>query len=299
MNFKMRKLLALVCFVLLLPQVTLAKRKFVSPDFVAQIADLERKEGGRIGVAALNTEDGQRLEYRDDERFAMCSTFKFLLVAAVLARVDADQEELDRYIRYSSLDMLDYAPITKNNFRKRRMTVGDLSAAAIEHSDNTAANLLLNSIEGPKGLTNYMRSLGDTVTRLDRNEPTLNSNIDGDVRDTTTPFAMVESMYKLLIGDALSPKSRELITNMLLGNATGKHKLRAGINPEWKVGDKTGSGENGASNDVAIVFPTDKKPFLVAVFYTGSNNSTDKKNEIIAEIGRIVSTSFYPNKTKK
>jgi beta-lactamase class A len=293
MSFKMKKLLALVCFVLLLPHVALAKKKFISPEFATQIGELERKEGGRIGVAALNTENGQRLEYRADDRFAMCSTFKLLLVAAVLARVDADVEELDRYIRYSAPDMLDHSPITKNNFRKRRMTVGDLSSAAIQYTDNTAANLLLNSIDGPKGFTNYMRALGDKVTRLDRNETTLNTNIEGDDRDTTTPSAMVDSMYKVLIGDALSPKSRELLINMLLGSTTGSAKLRAGINPEWKVGDKTGSGENGASNDIAIVFPPNKKPFLVAVYYTGSDNSIDKKNEVIAEIGRIVSATFY------
>jgi beta-lactamase class A len=271
----------------------MAKDKFISPEFATKIAELERKEGGRIGVAALNTQTGQHLEYRADERFAMCSTFKLLLVAAVLSRVDANQESLERFIVYNPSDMQSYAPITKKHLKKRKMSVADLSAAVIQYSDNTAANLLLQSIGGPEEFTNYMRAVGDNTTRLDRNEPELNSNIPGDIRDTTTPYAMLETMQKLLVGDALSQKSRQYLIELLLGNTTGGSKLRAGINSAWKVGDKTGCGENGASNDVAIVWPPNNKPFLITVYYSGSGHSQEKQSAVIAEIGRIISTAFY------
>lgn len=262
--------------------------------FVSQIKALEQKEGGRIGVAAVNLENNQRLEYRASERFAMCSTFKLLLVAVVLSRVDAGKEKLNKLVDFTQSDIQEYAPIAKEHLKEGKMSIAELNAATIQYSDNTAANLLLQTIGGPKEFTRYIRSLGDKVTRLDRNEPTLNSNLPNDPRDTTTPSAMVETMRKLLTGDALSLESKEQLNAWLIGNTTGDKKIRAGMNPAWKIGDKTGSGENGASNDVAIVWLTNKKPFLIAVYYTGADSSADKKSEVIAQVGRIVKTIFYP-----
>lgn len=261
-------------------------------DFSTQIKALEQKNGGKIGVAALNTVNNQRLNYRADERFAMCSTFKMLLVASVLAHVDAGNESLGRILVYTASDILEHAPITKKYLQDGKMSIADLSAATIQYSDNTAANLLFQIVGGPEGLTNYIRSLGDKVTRFDRIEPNLNTNIANDEKDTTTPSAMISITHKLLIEDALSPISKKQLISWLVGNTTGDTKLRAGMPLEWKVGDKTGSGENGASNDVAIVWPTDSKPFLIAVYYTGSSISTEEKNAVIAEVGRIVSAAF-------
>jgi len=285
----MRKLF--ICLMIFLPLSAFAE---TAPDFTLQMKALEQMEGGRIGVAAVNLENGQRLAYRAHERFAMCSTFKFPLVAAVLSRVDAGKEQLNRTIEFGQADILEYAPITRQHLEDGTMNVAELSAAAIQYSDNTAANLLLQSIGGPKELTRYLRSVGDKATRLDRTEPTLNSNLLNDPRDTTTPSAMVDTMEKLLVGGALSEQSKEQINTWLVGNTTGDKKLRAGMNPDWKIGDKTGSGDNGASNDVAIVWPTGKKPFLIAVYYTGANSSADKKSEVIAEVGRIISAIYYP-----
>jgi beta-lactamase class A len=152
----------------------------------------------------------------------------------------------------------------------------------------------LADMGGPEALTRYVRSLGDTVTRLDRFEPALNSNLPDDSRDTTTPSAMLKVMQKILVDDALSPESKDQLNAWLIGNTTGDKKLRAGVNPTWKIGDKTGSGKNGASNDVAIIWPTGKEPFLIAVYYTGSKTSMDKQSEVIAEVGRLVSATFYP-----
>lgn len=266
----------------------------VTSEFVSQVKFLEQKEGGRLGVAVINLENGQTLAYRADEHFAMCSTFKLLLVAAILSRVDASEEKLDRSIAFNQADLLEYAPITRQHLEDGSMSVAELSAATIQYSDNTAANLLLQSIGGPEAFTHYVRSLGDEITRLDRDEPAMNSNLPDDLRDTTTPLAMVKNMQRILTGNALSEPSKDQLNTWLIGNTTGDKRLRAGMNPAWKIGDKTGSGENGASNDIAIVWPTDKKPFLIAVYYTGANSSADKKSEVIAEVGRIVSATLYP-----
>jgi len=284
----------LIVIIMFFPLTAFAENMSMSSDFVSHIEALEQKEGGRIGVAAINMANGERLEYRSSERFALCSTFKLPLVAAVLSRIDEGKEKLNRLITFSQIDILEYAPITKEHLGNGKMSIAELGAAAIQYSDNTAANLLLQSIGGPEAFIRYVRSLGDKVTRLDRTEPTLNTNLPDDPCDTTTPSAMRNTMQKLLVGNALSPQSREQLNAWLIGNTTGGKKLRAGMNPIWKIGDKTGSGKNGASSDIAIVWPTNKKPFLITVYYTGAESSVDKQSEVIAEVGRLVSTTFYP-----
>ncbi len=187
-------------------------------DSAARIAAIEARIGGRIGVTALDTGNSRRLDYRQDERFPMCSTFKFLAVAAVLKRVDEKQEKLERFVPYGAKEILEYAPVTKEHLKDGGMTLDALCVAAIEQSDNTAGNLLLNAIGGPAGLTNFVRTLGDRVTRLDRIEPELNSAIPGDERDTTTPAAICSDMRRLLLGDALSETSRRQLEDWLQRN---------------------------------------------------------------------------------
>jgi beta-lactamase class A len=220
---------------------------------VASIARIEQALGGRLGVAVLDTGGGRRLEYHAGDRFPICSTFKFLAAAAVLQKVDKKELQLDRKISYGPADLLEWAPITKQHVQEGSMILDALCAAAIEYSDNTAGNLLLQTIGGPPGLTEFVRSLADSVTRLDRNEPTLNTAIKGDERDTTSPASMLTDLKTLLLGDTLSAASRQQLEVWLVKNTTGDKRLRAGLPATWQVGDKTGTGENGARGDIAIV----------------------------------------------
>lgn len=223
----------------------------------------------------------------------MCSTFKFLLVSEILSRVDRNGEALDRFVRYTAADLLEYAPITKNQVREGGMTIRALCAAAMAYSDNTAANLLLNVIGGPGQLTQYVRSLGDSVTRLDRNEPSLNTAISGDDRDTTSPSAMLGDMKKLLVEEnQLSAASRRQLTEWLTGNTTGLHSLRARLPTTWRVGDKTGSGKNGATNDVLIGWPPNRAPLLITAYFVESIASSEDRYAALAEVGRIVADEF-------
>ncbi|HEU5313598.1 MAG TPA: class A beta-lactamase, partial [Candidatus Udaeobacter sp.] len=214
---------------------------------------------------ALDTGNSKRIDYRPEQRFPMCSTFKFLAAAAVLKRVDEKQEKLERFVPYDAKDILEYAPVTKEHLKEGGMTLRALCAAAIEQSDNTAGNLLLDAIGGPAGLTNFVRSLGDRVTRLDRIEPELNSAIPDDERDTTTPEAICSDMQTLLLGDALSQASRLQLEDWLQRNETGGPMIRARVPKTWIVGDKTGRGSNGAMNDIAILRPPDRAPILLAI----------------------------------
>jgi beta-lactamase class A len=172
------------------------------------------------------------------------------------------------------------------------MTVRDLCAAAIEYSDNTAANLLLRTIGGPPKLTAYVRGLGDPVTRLDRTEPSLNSAVEGDQRDTTTPGAMVSNLEVLLLGKRLSGASRNQLSGWLEANTTGAKRIRAGLPPDWRVGDKTGTGENGAAGDIAIVRPPERAPILIAIYLVGSTSSADQLNGAIAGVASVIAKSL-------
>jgi beta-lactamase class A len=279
--------LALDCSVLLAESVS-PREKSAS----AYIAEIEERTGARIGVSALDTGSGKRLDHRSAERFPMCSTFKFLAAAAVLKRVDNGQERLDRFISYGPKDILEYAPVTKAHLNDGGMTLGALCAAAIEQSDNTAGNLLLDVIGGPEGLTNFARIIGDEKTRLDRKEPELNSAIPGDERDTTTTAGMCSDLQRLLLGNVLSESSRHQLEDWLRHNETGALMIRAGVPKTWSVGDKTGRGTNGATNDIAIIRPPGRAPILVAIYSIGSTSSADDRAATVAEAARIIVEFF-------
>ena len=261
-------------------------------DAATRIAAVEARIGGRIGVAALDTGNTKHVEHRADERFPMCSTFKFLAAAAVMKRVDEKKEKLERFVPYGAKEILEYAPVTKEHLKDGGMTLGALCAAAIEQSDNTAGNLLLDAIGGPSGLTNFVRSLGDRLTRLDRIEPELNSAIPGDERDTTTPAAICSDIQRLLLGDALSEASRRQLEDWLQRNETGGPMIRAGVPKNWILGDKTGRGSNGATNDIAIMRPPDRAPILLAIYSVGSTATPTDRAAAVAEVAKIVAESF-------
>ena len=251
----------------------------------AGFKEIEARTGGRLGLWAAR--DGAApVAWRADERFLMCSTFKFLAVAAVLAKVDKGAERLDRRIAYGRGDLLDYAPVTKAHVDQGGMGMGDLCAAAIELSDNTAANLILASLGGPQGVTGYVRSLGDTITRLDRIEPELNQAPPGDPRDSTTPASMASLWRKILMGGALSTTSRGRMMDWLAACQTGVARLPAVTPPGWRIGHKTGSGRT-TIGDIAILTPPQGAPVLIAAYFEGVGLADARRDSAIADAGRL------------
>jgi beta-lactamase class A len=242
---------------------------------------------GRLGVSIFDVQAQEPFNHNGDARFPMCSTFKFLAAAAVLKRVDDEKEQLGRLIPVAEGDVVPgsshiKAPVPGG------LTMADLCEAAMIYSDNTAGNLILASLGGPQAIGAFARTLGDTMTRLDRNEPTLNESIPGDPRDTTTPNAMLRSMQTLLIGEMLSEASKKQLTQWLIGNKTGDTRLRAGLPVGWRIGDKTGTGERGSTNDIAIVWPPNHAPILVAVYLTETAAPAEKRNAVHADIARAI-----------
>jgi len=256
-----------------------------------QLRTLERRSRGRLGVCVLDAGGAKILAYRAGERFPMCSTFKVLLAAAVLAKADAGQAALDRKLPYGQKDLLEYAPLTRARAAEGALSLEDLCAASVQVSDNTAANLLLDAIGGPGAVTVFARSLGDPSTRLDRKEPELNDVPPGDPRDTTTPEAMARTLRELLAGSALSSASKARLQGWMATCTTGTHRLRAGFPPGWDVADKTGSGfeKSGTANDIAMVVPKGGRPMYVTAYLTGAKVDAQTRDAILAEVGRLVS----------
>jgi len=257
------------------------------------LADYERQSGGRIGLHAENLKSGKKIAWRAEERFVMCSTFKASLVACTLSRVDRGKEDLARSISYGPDDLQDfYAPVAKQNLAKGRMTVREMCEAAVELSDNACANLLLASIGGPAVLTDFWRSTGDAVSRLDHNEPVLNRSKPGDPHDTTTPIAMAGNLRRFLLGNVLSPEARGRLLNWMIACQTGANRLRGGLPVAWQIADKTGNNGVDAAGDIAMVWPAPGMSVVICAYTQGGTPSASQLESVFREIGRAVAQSL-------
>jgi beta-lactamase class A len=218
----------------------------------------------------------------------MCSTFKALAAGFVLARVDKGEENLQRRVSYGKDKLVDYSPLSEKHAGADGMTIAELCEAAVTVSDNTAANLLLESFGGPPVLTDWLRSIGDGTTRLDRTEPTLNEGRKDDPRDTTTPDAMLDTLGNLTLGSILTEASCDRLIAWLVASTTGKERLRAGLPQDWKIGDKTGTGPNGSLGDIAVIWPPDRGPIVAAVYIGEATVPVKELNPVFAEVGRMI-----------
>ncbi|MGU7852258.1 PEN family class A beta-lactamase, Bcc-type [Burkholderia orbicola] len=290
-------LLAAATAPLVLTVTACASRQGAAPDeatraaAAATLADLERDAGGRLGVCAIDTASGRVIEHRAGERFPFCSTFKAMLSAAVLAQSVERPGLLQQRVTYTKADLVNYSPVSEKHVGAG-MTVAALCEAAIQYSDNSAANLLMKLIGGPSAVTVYARSIGDDAFRLDRWETELNTALPGDPRDTTTPAAMAASLRVLTLGDALPAAQRAQLVAWLRGNKVGDKRIRAGVPAGWAVGDKTGTGDYGTTNDAGVIWPTSRAPIVLAVYYTQTRADARAKDDVIASVARIVAQTF-------
>ncbi|MBF6548160.1 class A beta-lactamase [Nocardia brasiliensis] len=256
-----------------------------------RLFELERKFDARLGVYALDTASGATIAHRADERFAFCSTFKGLAAAAVLQRNPLSH--LDTVVRYTDEDLTKNAAITPRHVATG-MTIRDLCDAAVRYSDGTAGNLLLRDIGGPAELTAYLRGLGDPVTRMDRIEPAITEATPGDPRDTSSPRALGTDYQRIVLGDALPEDKRAFLRDLLERNATGAGALRvrAGVPQGWKVADKTGTGEYGTLNDIAIVWPPDRAPLVLSLMSSKASADAEYDQALLAEAAAYVASTL-------
>ncbi|WP_433925112.1 class A beta-lactamase [Vreelandella sp. 21] len=257
-------------------------------NLLTEVDRIERQLDARVGFAAYDLETGQRWEYNADQLFAMSSTFKTLACAALLQRVDEGNEQLERRVKVSASDIVTYSPVTEAYADNREISLFELCEATMTTSDNTAANLILQAIGGPQAVTEFVRELGDSVTRLDRWETELNEAAPHDERDTSTPNAMVSNLEKLVVGNALSPQSKNQLREWLVNNEVADGLFRSQMPDEWVIGDRTGAGGFGSRSITAVIWPPEREPTIVAFYITETDASFEERNTAIAELGSVI-----------
>lgn len=249
---------------------------------------LEQQHNGQLGVALMNVGTGAVVSHRGDERFLFNSTGKVFIAAAALAQVDHGKESLDQRIEVKTSDLTGWTPVTEKQLGSPGMTIAELCQAAVAWSDNAAANLLIERLGGPTKVTAFLRGIGDTTTRLDRNEPTLNEHDhEGDERDTTTPLAMMQTLRALLLGEALTPSSRHQLAAWMIEGKTGDTRLRAGMPAGWLIGEKTGTNSVGNAADIGIAWPSNRGAVIAVAYVYLPEADKAQRDQVIAEIGRL------------
>lgn len=267
----------------------LAATAWADDALIATVKQVENRLQARVGVAVSDLSSGRAWRHNADQRFPLASTFKVLACGALLHKVDAGEERLDRVIHYGEKDLVTYSPETSQHV-DTGMSLGALCEAAITLSDNTAANLVLGRIDGPAGLTLFLRGIGDDNTRLDRRETELNEGTPGDPRDTTTPDAMVATLGELLFGDVLGEDARRQLLQWMKDDKVADAVLRAGIPGDWTIGDKTGTGGHGTRGIIAVMWPPGHGPVLAAIYLTETDATLARRNAALADIGKALAT---------
>lgn len=279
----MKRLIGMAAFILL----TLIPPAMAGspPAMTAFLQQQEKQLNARIGMAVVNAQGESVFGYRQDERFPLTSTFKTLACAALLERLQKDGGSLDQQVTIQPDELLDYAPITKNYLAPATLSLRTLCAAAVSYSDNTAGNRILAYLGGPQAITQFMRRLGDNVTRLDRTEPTLNEAMPGDARDTSSPKSMAAGLQKILTSNTLTPANRATLDSWMREDKVGDALLRATLPQGWSIADKTGAGGHGSRAIIAAVYPPQQAPFYVAIYITRTEATMQMTNTAIAQIG--------------
>jgi beta-lactamase class A len=267
---------------------SLAAWSAFAEDAPLALQSYERDSGGRIGLYAENLTTGTKIAWRADERRVMCSTFKASLAAFILARIDRGEDRLDDLVSYSAADLLDYAPVAKENVAKGAISVDEMCKAMVEYSDNTFANLLLARVGGPAALTGFWRATGDNISRLDHNEPELNFPPPGDPSNSTTPIAMAGTVRRVVLGEVLTPASRDRLIGWMVNCKTGANRLRAGLPKDWKIADKTGNNGVDAAGDIAVAWPRANVPVVICAYTQGGTPTKAQLETVFAAIGQMV-----------
>ncbi|MEV4711348.1 class A beta-lactamase [Micromonospora sp. NPDC049374] len=266
------------------PAPTVSTSTASAAPVAVDFAPLEREFDARLGVYAIDTGSGSTVTHRADERFAYASTFKALAAGAVLAATSTD--ELDQVVTYSRDDLVTYSPITERHV-DTGLSLRAVADAAVRYSDNTAGNLLLKQLGGPAGFKQALRDLGDEVTEPVRWETELNAYVPGERRDTSTPRALATTLRAYAVDDVLYPEDRAVLVDWLKRNTTGDKTIRAGVPDGWAVGDKTGSADHGTRNDIAVIWPPDRAPIVLAVLSDRAEPDAERDDALLARAAEL------------
>lgn len=264
----------------------------VADPVTKKIEKIEKKLGATIGVSVYERDTKNTWSYKGNEHFPLMSTFKTFACAALLSDVDAGKVKLGKPVEIKQDMLVTYSPVTEKYVGKE-FTLRDACVAAMTMSDNTAANIVLDNIGGPKGLTRFMLRIGDNHTRLDRMEPTLNEAVPGDMRDTTTPDAITLSLNKILFEDVLTEHSKKQLKQWMMDNKVSDGLVRSVLPEGWKIADRSGAGGFGSRGITAVIWSETRPPVILSIYLSQTDASFDSRNQAIAEIGKEIISSLF------
>ncbi len=251
------------------------------------IQGIESRVSARIGVAVYDTAAKQTWSYKGDERFPMMSTFKTLACANLLYDAEKKGLDLESKVSIKPEDLIVWSPVTKA-LADREISFKDACTATMEMSDNTAANVVLSGIGGFNGLTEFLRLIGDTKTRIDHIEPDLNHARPGDERDTTTPNSMVKTLNQLVYGNTLSEASRAQLKTWMMDNKVSDGMIRSILPDGWKIADRSGAGAYGSRAITAIVWSETRAPLIISISLTETELTIPERDAVINEISELI-----------
>ncbi|MGI9280766.1 MAG: class A beta-lactamase [Endozoicomonas sp.] len=283
--------------VLFSASLTLAASAALASDYQPveeKVIALEKRLDARIGVSIYEVSTKKGWSYKGNQRFPLMSTFKTLACAKLMNDADNNKLSLNSATTVTKEMLVTYSPVTAKQVGKN-ISLEKACEATMLTSDNTAANIVLEHIGGPSELTNFLRSTGDSVSRLDRIETKLNEGKPGDLRDTTTPEAIVQTLNQLVFGNVLSEPSKNQLKQWMIENQVADGLLRSVLPDGWSIADRTGAGGYGSRGIAAIVWPEYKPPFIVSIYITETDSSFDARNSAIAEIGELIFKSGHSN----
>ncbi|MCL1135671.1 class A beta-lactamase [Shewanella hafniensis] len=262
-----------------------------SPLSVKQTVNEFERQGWNIGVSVIENSSNNVYSINGDERFSTNSTIKALACAIVLSEVDKNAVSLDDAMMINEQDVVSHSPVMKE-FIGKKVTLADACKATMTYSDNTAANFAIKKSGGPEGITSFLRSMGDDITRADRYEPDLNTNLEGDLRDTSTANAMAANFNKLLLGNILSTQSKEQLKDWMMGNKVADNMLRLVLPTGWEIADSTGANSYGARGIISMVWSESQQPLIISIYIKKENTAIEEREKVISEIGRVISTEY-------
>ncbi len=293
----------------------------------AAIEQIASGLAGRIGFAAQEIGGDEVIAFNGDETFAMASTYKVAIAAAVLDRVDKGELSLDQLVEVPNEMFVTGVVALAETFPHGgiQLSVANLIEVMITESDNTATDVCMGLAGGAAAVTEYLRRLGITDFRVDRltaeilrdfyglpgpatpetiaeavrNNPALwteqadpNPDFEADPRDHTTPFAMLQLLLAIDGGTAISPQSREFLLGVMSRTRTGAGRLKGLLPMGTPVAHKTGT-VGGIANDVGYITLPDGRRFAIAVYTNSSETSASDRDRAIAEISRMLFDYFY------
>jgi beta-lactamase class A len=265
-------------------------------DLNKQFSEIIGDKKVKVGICVYDFKTKNFYGINLKEHFPMQSVFKFHIALAVLDLVDKGKLSLSQkvYISKERMEADWYSPLRdKYPNGNVKLTIAEILRPTVSESDNVGCEVLLDLIEGPKTVDDYLKKIGMKDVQVKHNETIMQASWEPQFENYSSPNSAVELLKALHNGKILSPKSRAYVQKMLLETSTGPNRLKGLLPKGTVVAHKTGTsgtnkqtGEMAAVNDIGIITLPNGNQFAIAVFVSNSKEKIETNEKIIAEIAK-------------